>query len=262
MSARNANFILKALGQSGELVVRKNEGPRGTNRYCVVTGVKPTSSQPLKPASPLKGASPLKPASLTPEAGFPKPLKPASDKPSLNHQEPPVKKKRTRTSSRASTPVALISKFPEFQTVDVEAIETWLAIRKDKRQADLTAIGLRALIREGEKVGMTLAQVIVCCCENGWAGFKAKWMEDASGLNKQEALDRGNSIAARRWADSGETAYQRNQRETVARFAPGVARKAPGQRPKHSGFADLDYHAGIDVEGRIVETVDLPPEAA
>jgi hypothetical protein len=81
MSPRNANFILTALRTSGELEVRANEGPKGTNRYKVVTG--------MKAASPLKSASPLKPASPTPEAGFLKPLKPTSDEPSMNHQEPP-----------------------------------------------------------------------------------------------------------------------------------------------------------------------------
>lgn len=86
MSPRNANFILSALRESGELEVRPNEGPRGTNRYRVVTG--------LKPASPLKSTSSLKPTSSPPEAGFSEPLKSTSDEPPLNHQEPPVRVKR------------------------------------------------------------------------------------------------------------------------------------------------------------------------
>ena len=76
MTARNANLILSVLRKSGELIVRQNEGPKGTNKYLI----------PLKPASPLKGSSPLKRASSPPEAGFPKPLNPASDEPSVNHQ--------------------------------------------------------------------------------------------------------------------------------------------------------------------------------
>lgn len=94
MSPRNANFILSALRDTGELEVRANEGPRGTNRYRVVTG--------MKSASALKSASPLKPTSSTPEAGFPKPLKPASDEPSLNHQEPPVARAALKPGSKRS----------------------------------------------------------------------------------------------------------------------------------------------------------------
>lgn len=105
MSTRNANFILAALRASGELEVRPNEGPRGTNRYRVTVGANaaplkrasaPCVGPPLKPASaptPEARFTPeadftLKPASAPPEAGFLKPLKPTSDEPSLNRQEP------------------------------------------------------------------------------------------------------------------------------------------------------------------------------
>lgn len=104
MSDRNANHILVALRASGELEIRHNEGPRGTNRYRIVlndaNGVKsaspPKHQKPLKPASPLGpevAVTPeervtLKPVAGGGEAGSSKPLKPASDEPSLNHQEP------------------------------------------------------------------------------------------------------------------------------------------------------------------------------
>lgn len=98
MTTRNANYILGALQAGGELRVLKNQGPGGTNRYRLM--LDRMVGRPLKPASPLKASSPpeagftpeesftLKSASATPEAHFPKPLKPASDEPSLNRQEP------------------------------------------------------------------------------------------------------------------------------------------------------------------------------
>jgi hypothetical protein len=98
MSPRNANLVLTALRASGELEVRANEGPKGTNRYRVRY-----PAEPLKPASPLKSASPLKPASATPEAGFPKPLKPASDEPSMNHQEPSGRARDARRTRMCPT---------------------------------------------------------------------------------------------------------------------------------------------------------------
>jgi hypothetical protein len=83
MTPRNANLILAEIRKGGELVVKPNEGPKGTNLYHIPrlppeAGFTPEESFTLKRASP------------TPEAGFPKPLKPTSDKPSINHHEPPI----------------------------------------------------------------------------------------------------------------------------------------------------------------------------
>jgi hypothetical protein len=101
MSTRNAQLILAALKDSGELDVRPNEGPKGCNLYRLRL-----DGQPLKPASPLKSFSPLKhasppeapftlkPASRGGEAGFAEGVKPTSPEPSLNRQEPSVRSPR------------------------------------------------------------------------------------------------------------------------------------------------------------------------
>jgi hypothetical protein len=143
MSPRNANYILAALQASGELRVLKNEGPRGTNRYRIMLdqlGKQPLqAASALKPVAPLKPASPpppeegctpeaaftLKPTSATPEAGFPKPLKPTSDEPPLNRQEP-SSSPRKRVSSSAAI------KLPECVPADAWAdfVEMRKAIRK------------------------------------------------------------------------------------------------------------------------------------
>ena len=105
MSARNANMLLAKLRESGELEIRIGAGPRGTNMYRI------RLTAPLKPASSLaseahftpEAAFTLKPASPTPEAGFPIPLKPASDESSLNRHEPEEgRAKRSPTASRGS----------------------------------------------------------------------------------------------------------------------------------------------------------------
>lgn len=87
MTDRNARMILANLRDSEELIVRFGEGPKGANQYLIADPLKGTSS-------PLKNSSALKPTSSTPEAGFRNPLKPASVKPSVNHQEPSERKKR------------------------------------------------------------------------------------------------------------------------------------------------------------------------
>ena len=83
---RHANRLLCALRDSGELEIRINEGPRGTNRYRV-------RFEGMTAASPLTNRSPLTPKSPTPDLQVPKPLTPTSDEPSLNHQEPPKRKR-------------------------------------------------------------------------------------------------------------------------------------------------------------------------
>ena len=92
MTDRNARMILANLRDTGELVVRFGEGPKGANQYLI----------PLKRSSPLKNSSSLKHTSATPEAGFRLPLKPTSAKPSVNHQETPERKKLP-SSSRETT---------------------------------------------------------------------------------------------------------------------------------------------------------------
>lgn len=54
----------------------------------------------------------------------------------------------------------------------------WLAIRKEKRQP-LTETSLAATEREAIKAGKTLEEVIVICCERGWGGFRAEYLNNS-----------------------------------------------------------------------------------
>lgn len=81
ITSRHVNRILLALYKSGELEIRHNAGPRGTNYYRILV-------KGMTCASPLTPESPLTPMSFTPDMEVPKPLTPMSEEPSLNHQEP------------------------------------------------------------------------------------------------------------------------------------------------------------------------------
>ena len=189
MTQRNANLLLAKLRRSGELEVSVGTGPYGTNRYRVSL-----PSAPLKCTSPLKRTSPpeasitpegpftLKPASPTPEAGFPAPLKSASDKPSLNRQEPNTSASRARRTSSSPGPSS------DRQTMNAKAAAvlkpegvsdtTWadfLALRKAKR-APVTDTALRGIAREAAQAGVSLDDALRTCCERGWTGFKAAWV--------------------------------------------------------------------------------------
>lgn len=83
MKPRNANYILRALQESGELRLSVGGGPRGTNRYRITLA-------PLQPAAPLQCSAPLQPIAAPPAIQRRLALQPIADKPSVNHQEPPT----------------------------------------------------------------------------------------------------------------------------------------------------------------------------
>lgn len=60
------------------------------------------------------------------------------------------------------------------------------AVRKAKK-CPLTATALNDIQAEGEKLGYTLEQTIRECCGRGWAGFKAKWIEEERGGTRGQA---------------------------------------------------------------------------
>ena len=136
MTPRNANLILAALRRTGELIIRKNEGPKGTNLYQIA--YHPTPEAAFIPEERFT----LKPASVTPEAGFLKPLKPASDKPSVNHQEPPTKRdaaKPHRSKNIESVPDGFVDFWNAYEKKNGKAyaIKEWKKLRPDAALARL-----------------------------------------------------------------------------------------------------------------------------
>jgi hypothetical protein len=116
MQPRNANYILRALANSGELRILVNEGPRGTNRYRIMLNALGKSKTlqpiaplqrgaplqpiaplqrgaPLQPIAPLQRGAPLQPIAPTPAMDCAKPLQPIADETSLNRQEPSGRQK-------------------------------------------------------------------------------------------------------------------------------------------------------------------------
>ncbi len=79
-------------------------------------------------------------------------------------------------------------------------LNDFIAMRKAKN-APLSATALTGLRREAEKAGKSLADVMAICCERGWRGFKAEWIEERE-LGKQAAMEMRNRGIADRWASS------------------------------------------------------------
>lgn len=180
MSSRNANHLLANLRESGELEIRLNEGPRGTNRYRIVLpgleGMKRTTRakppQPLKPTSPPApevGFTPeapftLKPVARTPEAGSSKPLKPTSDEPSVNHHEPSERVRAGRSRATAKAPL------PADFTISA-AVMKWAATKGfSKLPEHLEAFKLKAAAKG--YVYANWDSAFMSAVHDDWAGLR------------------------------------------------------------------------------------------
>lgn len=83
MLPRNAQTILAALRMSGELEVRPNEGPRGTNLYRVVL------AQGVQILAGVQSRAGVQRNAGRGAKACAKPLQRIAPEPSMNHQEPP-----------------------------------------------------------------------------------------------------------------------------------------------------------------------------
>lgn len=99
-------------------------------------------------------------------------------------------------------------------------------LRKAKK-APLTQTAIDGIGREAALAGITLAEALAMCCERGWVGFKAAWLD----------RDRSRSPPSA----SAETAYQRSMRERVE--------QATGTRRQPTTPADV-----VDVKCTHLET--------
>ena len=77
----------------------------------------------------------------------------------------------------------------EAMGVDQQHARDWLEARKAKR-LKLTQTALDGVASEAEKAGLTLAQAIAKSAAEGWAGFKASWL-DGSKPNGKPSMHHG-----------------------------------------------------------------------
>ena len=64
---------------------------------------------------------------------------------------------------------------PPFGVTD-SVWQDWITLRKSKKAA-VTQTALDGIEREAKKAGVSLQTALETCCERGWTGFKAEWME-------------------------------------------------------------------------------------
>jgi uncharacterized protein YdaU (DUF1376 family) len=135
-----------------------------------------------------------------------------NQEPITNNQEP-VKSVSAKTAPPTPKPkkekVGLSVDDLVKKGVERQVAADWFAVRKDKRQATLTATSLQATESEALAAGLSLDAAIRASVSAGWAGFKASWYRN--------------------------------------REASGAASAQPAS--KHTGFSGRDYSAGINSDG-------------
>jgi hypothetical protein len=91
------------------------------------------------------------------------------------------------SSSSSSSSKDIKTRAPRFDaqahleslSVDASIARDWLELRKAKK-LPVTETALEGVIRESGKAEMSLDDALRTCCERGWAGFKAQWLEEPS----------------------------------------------------------------------------------
>ena len=58
-----------------------------------------------------------------------------------------------------------------------DLLSDYLKVRKAKKAGELTKTCYEGIEREAKLAGITTEQALKFCCERGWVGFKASWLE-------------------------------------------------------------------------------------
>jgi uncharacterized protein YdaU (DUF1376 family) len=114
-----------------------------------------------------------------------KDVKSDADQIATNNQEP-------RTNIKKAPKVATPEGVPD------SLWEDFLAIRKAKK-LPMTETAMEGLKREAASASKSLSEVLKICCERGWGGFNAKWLERdlPTGGSKQLTMQEEMAMRAR-----------------------------------------------------------------
>lgn len=99
--------------------------------------------------------------------------------------------------------------FPEQLKSDFEKL------RKAKR-APLTQTAMNGIISEAQKANITLEAAIQICCERGWQGFNADWLQNIQGAQSRASPSPQFSKQANRDRYAAEAAEARSKYEQPA----------------------------------------------
>ena len=70
--------------------------------------------------------------------------------------------------------------------VSDEVFKDFCKLRKGLK-APVTQTAINGLAKEGQKANLTLEQVMILCCQNGWRGFKAEWIKEKKTIGERNS---------------------------------------------------------------------------
>jgi uncharacterized protein YdaU (DUF1376 family) len=93
-----------------------------------------------------------------------------------NNQEPRTKNQEPLTNINTITP----------EGVSDEVFKDFCKLRKGLK-APVTQTAINGLAKEGQKANLSLEQVMILCCQNGWRGFKAEWIKEKKTVEQRNS---------------------------------------------------------------------------
>ena len=90
-------------------------------------------------------------------------------------------------------PLTINHKLITPEGVSDSIFKDYMDVRKAKK-AKWTETALKGLIRESEKAKITLQEAMQICCERGWIGFKAEWIQQEAKRAKELPLGTNEQI--------------------------------------------------------------------
>jgi uncharacterized protein YdaU (DUF1376 family) len=70
--------------------------------------------------------------------------------------------------------------------VSNEVFKDFCKLRKGLK-APVTQTAINGLAKEGQKANLSLEQVMILCCQNGWRGFKAEWIKEKKTVGERNS---------------------------------------------------------------------------
>jgi hypothetical protein len=162
--------------QSGILTVIRKQGCG--NRYQLI-GVEGREDQSAKAARFVKADQSAKPdqsgnadqSAKADETSREKPTTTSREKPTLNLPIESTKQSSLKSKAHGQISMLVANGATEQHAAD------WLEVRKAKRAGSVTQSVIDGVMREATLANLSFADAIRICCERGWQGFQAAWLE-------------------------------------------------------------------------------------